>query len=79
MKARTILTAAAAVLLLAAGCAREKRCRCAVRDNSKVRVITIESGNCEDILDYRHHEALDSLKVDTLLCTDYEFDIDKND
>lgn len=66
----------AALALLAVGCSKEKTCRCSVLHSSKVRVITIKGGNCEDIKIFRYHDQLDSLKIDSLLCTDFEFDID---
>lgn len=58
------------------GCSKAKTCRCAVLHSSKVRIVKIESGNCEDLKLFRYHTPLDSLKVDSLLCTDYEFRID---
>ena len=58
------------------GCSKEKTCRCAILHSSKVRVIKIQGGNCEDLKLFRYHTPLDSLKVDSLLCTDYEFMID---
>ena len=67
---------AARALLSVAGCSKAKTCRCAVIGTSKVRIIKIESGNCEDIHIYRYHTLLDSLKIDSLVCTDYEFAID---
>ncbi len=66
----------AAAMLLTVACSKEKTCRCSVLHSSKVRVIKINSGNCEDIKLFRYHTSLDSLKVDSLLCTDYEFAID---
>ena len=62
--------------LFAWSCSKEKTCRCAVLHSYKVRVINIESGNCEDLKLFRYHTSLDSLKVDSLLCTDHEFAID---
>lgn len=75
MKTKITLLAAA-LALLAVSCSKEKTCRCSVLHSSAVRVITIQSGNCEDIKLFRYHTSLDSLKVDSLLCTDYEFAID---
>jgi hypothetical protein len=66
----------AAGILLAVGCSKEKTCRCSVLHSSKVRVIKIDGGNCEDIKLFRYHTDLGVLKIDSLLCTDYEFDID---
>ena len=77
MKKKYLFFAMLAVgMLLAWSCSKEKTCRCSVLHSSKVRVITIQSGNCEDIKLFRYHTSLDSLKVDSLLCTDYEFAID---
>jgi hypothetical protein len=47
-----------------------------VLHSSKVRIVKIQSGNCEDLKLFRYHTPLDSLMVDSLLCTDYEFRID---
>ena len=58
------------------GCSKEKTCRCAVLHSSKVRIVKINGGNCEDLKLFRYHTPLDSLMVDSLLCTDYEFMID---
>lgn len=58
------------------GCSKEKRCRCAVLHSSNVRMVWIKGGNCEDLKLFRYHTPLDSLMVDSLLCTDYEFRID---
>ena len=63
-------------IMLVMACSKEKTCRCSVLHSQKVRIIKINSGNCEDIKIFRYHTDLDSLKVDSLLCTDYEFDID---
>lgn len=63
------------------GCSKQKTCRCSVLSTgrgSTVRIIKIESGSCDDIRMYGYHDDLDSLFVDTLLCTDYEFDIDSH-
>lgn len=71
-----LLAAAAVVLLLAVGCTKEKSCRCSVRGTSKVRVVKINSGRCDQLSKLEYHTELDSLKVDSLVCTDYVFDID---
>lgn len=44
--------------------------------SEKVRIITIDGGNCEDIQLLSYHTPLDVLVVDSLLCTDHEFNID---
>ena len=43
---------------------------------STVRIIKIEHGECNQLLTYNYHTMLDSAMVDSLVCTDYEFDID---
>ena len=54
-------------MLFAVGCSKEKTCRCSVLHSSKVRVIKIL---------LRYHTDQGDLKIDSLLCTDYEFAID---
>lgn len=65
-----------AVCLLAASCNKERTCRCSVRNSSVVRIIEIDGGTCEGIRVFRYHDALDTLHVDSLLCTDHTFLID---
>lgn len=74
MKRKVFLLAACC--LLVAACSKQKTCRCAVIGDSKVRIIKIESGECEGLKFFTYHTTLDSLKVDSLLCTDYQFAID---
>lgn len=76
MKRKVITLAALAVITLVAGCSKQKTCRCSVLGSSKVRVIKLESGECSDLKLFTYHTTLDSLKVDSLLCTDYQFAID---
>ena len=77
MKRKYLLLGLAAMLAVGAvSCSKEKRCRCSVLHSSLVRIIKIDGGNCEDLKLYKYHTPLDSLKVDSLLCTDYEFKID---
>ena len=77
MKKKLLFTVGVVVLMLAAvACSKEKKCRCSVLHSSKVRIITIASGDCRDLKLFRYHTPLDSLKVDSLICTDYEFQID---
>ena len=76
MKRRMLLLAGAVMLLTAVGCSKQKNCRCAVRGTSTVRIITIERGECAQLKVFQYNDALDSLHVDSLVCTDYEFDID---
>ena len=65
-----------AVSLLAVGCSKQKTCRCSVIGSSMVRIIKIEHGECNQLLTYNWHTSLDSARVDSLVCTDYEFAID---
>ena len=77
MKKKYLLLGLAALLAVGAvSCSKEKRCRCSVLYSALVRIIKIDGGNCEDLKLYKYHTPLDSLKVDSLLCTDYEFKID---
>ena len=43
---------------------------------STVRIIKIENGECEQLRTFNHPTDLDTLLVDSLLCMDYEFEID---
>ena len=74
---RKILTLAGILLLLAAtGCSKEKTCRCAVRGTSTVRIIKIARGECSQLSHVYHHSPLQVQLIDSLVCTDYEFQID---
>ncbi len=46
--------------------------------NSDVRIIKIEDGECEQLHIVYFHTDLDTLKTDTLYCTDQEFAIDNS-
>lgn len=65
-----------ALALLVAGCSKQKTCRCSVLGQSTVRIIKIEKGECNQLLTFNHPTMLDTLVVDSLVCTDYEFAID---
>lgn len=75
MKKKAIICLAA-LALLATGCSKQKTCRCSVIGKSTVRIITIEKGECNQLHTYNYHTMLDTLVVDSLLCMDYEFEID---
>lgn len=66
----------AAAMFLTVGCSKEKTCRCSVLHSSKVRVIKINGGSCEDIKIFSYHNDVGILQIDSLICTDYEFAID---
>ena len=76
MKRKIISLVAVALLLTVAGCNKQKTCSCSVRGTSDVRIVKIERGECEQVKLYQYHTALDSLEVDSLVCTGYEFGID---
>lgn len=76
MKRKILCLSAALLLLSAVGCNKQKTCRCAVRGTQTVRIIKIEHGECEQLSLYQYHTPLDSLEVDSLVCTGYEFGID---
>lgn len=75
-KSCVVLLATLTVALAATGCSKQKTCRCSVMGRMEVRIVKIDKGSCEAIKTYHYHDALDSLKMDSLLCTDYEFMID---
>ena len=66
----------AAALVLCVSCKKEKQCRCSVVGSQTVRIITIISGQCDQIHHFSSHDALDTLHVDYVLCTDYPFEAD---
>ena len=66
----------AAALMLCVSCKKEKNCRCSVVGSQSVRIISINSGSCDQIHYASYHDALDTLHTDYLLCTDYPFEAD---
>ena len=66
----------AAALVLCVSCKKEKQCRCSVVGSQTVRIITITSGQCDQIHHFSSHDALDTLHVDYVLCTDFPFEAD---
>ena len=66
----------AAVALIAAGCSKQKTCRCSVIGSDLVRIIKIDGGECENLRMWNYPDMYDTLHVDSLLCTDFEFAID---
>lgn len=77
MKKRILLVAGVVIALMAVtGCSKQKTCRCAIPGSVKVRVITIDKGECEQLLVYDYHTETDVNVTDTLYCTDYQFIID---
>lgn len=76
MKRKIMLLAGVVLLLAATSCNKEKTCRCSVMGTSTVRIIKIEKGECTQLSHYTYHTPLDVTVTDSLLCTDYEFQID---
>lgn len=66
----------AALLVLCASCVKEKNCRCSILKSNDVRIITLKSGNCNKINYASYYDALDTLHVDSVLCTDFPFEAD---
>ena len=66
----------AAAMLLTVACSKEKTCRCSVMGTERVRIIKIDKGECTQLHVFQGHDEVDSVWVDSLLCTDYEFRID---
>jgi len=64
------------LLMMPVGCDKAKTCRCSVIGTNKVRIIKIDKGSCEALHVFYDHTTVDSLVVDSLLCTSYEFAID---
>ena len=75
MKKKAILCLAA-LALLAVGCSKQKTCRCSVIGTQTVRIIKIEHGECDQLRLFKYHNEYDSIVVDSLICTDFEFEID---
>ena len=74
MKRKILILAGVVLLLTAVGCSKKKTCRCIVRGagSSLVRVVKIDKGECSSL---KYYES-DSIWLEPLLCTDYEFRID---
>ena len=47
--------------MLCVSCSKEKQCRCSVVGTQTVRIISINSGNCDQIHHASYHDALDTL------------------
>lgn len=77
-KRHLLLVALAAVALVGmVGCKKEKNCRCSVRGEQTVRILTINARqSCYDLRYVLYHDELDSTFVDSLVCTDFQFAID---
>lgn len=76
MKQRIAILAGVLLLLTAAGCSKQKTCRCSVLGTDVVRTVKIEKGECDQLRTYQYHDGLDNIVEESLICTDFEFDID---
>ena len=75
-KSKFIVAAAVVLLVAVVGCSKQKTCRCSVMGTERVRIIKIDNGECTQLHVFQGHDEVDSVWVDSLLCTDYEFRID---
>lgn len=63
-------------MMLCASCVKEKSCRCAVLGRQDVRIVTIKRGDCSKLNFASYKDDLDTVHVDSILCTDYPFAAD---
>lgn len=73
---KVLLFIGVAALLLCSACKKDKNCRCSVLGQQDVRIITIDGGKCSQINFASYYDELDTLHVDSVLCTDFAFDAD---
>ena len=73
---KVLIVVGVAVAVLAVACNKEKSCRCSVVGKQVVRVVNIKSGDCRDLNTASYYDQLDTLHVDSILCTDYPFGAD---
>lgn len=76
MKKKTATLSLALLTMTLAACSKEQTCRCSVLGTQNVRIIKINKGECEQLKTFSYHNAMDSVKTDSLLCTGYQFRID---
>lgn len=76
---RTALLLSVIALTLCSSCSKERTCRCSVRGDQTVRIITVKNKKCDDLRFVRYNASiLDINQVDSMVCTDFEFAIDSN-
>ncbi|MBQ9864348.1 MAG: hypothetical protein IJM33_03310 [Bacteroidales bacterium] len=73
---KVLFLSAIAALALCTSCNKEKNCRCTVVGTPIVRVVSINSGSCDNISHASYHDDLDTLHTEYILCTDYNFEAD---
>ena len=76
MNPKILAAALLTTALVFSACDKQKSCRCSVAGSPQVRIVKIDKGECDQIKSYQYHDVVDTLNVDTLLCTGYEFAID---
>lgn len=80
MKKILLLVGAAALLVAATSCSKERTCRCAVfgqqANPQKIRIIKIDKGACEDMryVLFDQDPVLYPDRTDSVLCTDFDFE-----
>lgn len=81
MKKVALICGALAMVLAMSSCSKERTCRCTVLHESTVRIIKIDKGTCEDLSTYLYDRdpVLYPDILDSLLCTDFDFDAYVND
>lgn len=81
MKKVALLCGALMVVLALGSCKKERTCRCTVLGESTIRIIKINKGTCEDLSTYLYDRdpVLYPDILDSLLCTDFDFDAFVND
>ena len=73
---KLLLVVAVALAVLAVACSKEKSCRCSVVGKQSVRIVNIKSGDCSSLNTASYYDRLDTVHVDSILCTDYPFGAD---
>lgn len=73
---KILMIAGATLVVICASCTKEKNCRCSVLGNQAVRIITISRGDCSKLNYASYKDELDTVHVDSILCTDYPFSAD---
>lgn len=73
---KLMILASVVVLLLCVSCAKEKNCRCSVLGSQNTRIITIKSESCDKLNYASYHDELDTVHIDSIICTDHLFGAD---
>ena len=73
---KLLLLLGVATIVLCASCVKEKNCRCSVLGSQDTRIITIKSGSCDKLNYASYHDELDTIHIDSIICTDHLFGAD---